>query len=501
MDRHMILYRGSLKSCNYHCSYCPFSKHPMSARVLEKDREQWFSFIRSFQEKAEGMQIGALMVVPYGEAMIHRWYWEGLAQLSTLAQLDAVGIQTNLSFGVREFADCFARTGGAFAKLRLWATFHPEMTSVSDFAAKCRQLQEQGIQLCAGSVGVPQNLSLLRQLKQQLDGIYLWVNKMDGLRRAYTQEEREAFLEIDPYFERELMLLPANAALCQERLFVEADGKLHTCNISAVLRQTSWRDTIDSFPSPECSRKQCSCYLAYGGRADFMNQILFGPYPLFRIPRRPKAVFLDIEGTLLPSAAGDRVSDGVMEGLNALAREGVLLFFATTLPYEKAMERCRRIRHLFAGGIFAGGAHLVLESGGDLREFFYEIDDSWVTALSVLEKKFAFRLLAYRSQGKLYKVTLLRPRHNPWDRQQTETVMDCLSLDMAAIRYFTEKNCLQIVSRDADKRGGVEELCNWLGISPKETAAAGDSGEDEGMLVLTNSVTLDDDMLNRGAGR
>ena len=81
MDRHMILYRGSLKSCNYHCSYCPFSKHPMSARALEKDREQWFSFIRSFQEKAERMQIGALMVVPYGEAMIHRWYWEGLAHV------------------------------------------------------------------------------------------------------------------------------------------------------------------------------------------------------------------------------------------------------------------------------------------------------------------------------------------------------------------------------------------------------------------------------------
>ena len=169
MDRHMILYRGSLKSCNYHCSYCPFSKRPMSARELENDRIQWFSFVQSLQEKAEKMRIGALMVVPYGEAMIHPWYWEGLARLSACAKMDAVGIQTNLSFGVREFADCFARTGGAFAKLRLWATFHPEMTSVSDFAAKCRQLQEQGIQLCAGSVGVPQNLSLLRQLKQQLD--------------------------------------------------------------------------------------------------------------------------------------------------------------------------------------------------------------------------------------------------------------------------------------------------------------------------------------------
>lgn len=295
-------------------------------------------------------------------------------------------------------------------------------------------------------------------------------------------------MEIDPYFERELMLLPANAALCQGRLFVEADGKLHTCNISAVLRQTSWRDTIDSFPSPECSRKQCSCYLAYGGRADFMNQILFGPYPLFRIPRRPKAVFLDIEGTLLPDAAGDRVSDGVMEGLNALAREGVLLFFATTLPYEKAMERCRRIRHLFAGGIFAGGAHLVLESGGDLREFFYEIDDSWVTDLSVLRSEFGFRILLYRNINKLheplYKATLFRPRHRSWFLQEAEEILSRLSLNMDRIRYFIEGNCLQIVAAKADKANGVKVLCSWLGISPKDAAAAGNSDEDKGMMEL-----------------
>lgn len=215
-----------------------------------------------------------------------------------------------------------------------------------------------------------------------------------------------------------------------------------------------------------------------------MNQILFGPYPLFRIPRRPKAVFLDIEGTLLPEAESDAVSDGVMAGLNALAREAVPLFFATTLPYEKAVMRCRKIRHLFAGGIFAGGAHLVLEEGVDAREYFYELEDTWVTALSVLEKKFAFRVLAYRHRDTLYKITLLRPKHRPWDRQQAETVMNCLTLDKTKIRYFIEKNCLQIVSWEADKRGGVEKLCSWLGISPKDTAAAGDSDEDEGMLAL-----------------
>ena len=112
MDKHMILYRGSLKSCNYHCSYCPFSKHSMSERELEKDRIQWFSFVESVQRKAEAMHIGALMVVPYGEAMIHSWYWQGLAYLSAQAEIDAVGIQTNLSFSIHDFLHWFENAGG-----------------------------------------------------------------------------------------------------------------------------------------------------------------------------------------------------------------------------------------------------------------------------------------------------------------------------------------------------------------------------------------------------
>lgn len=486
MDKRMILYRGSLKSCNYHCSYCPFSKHPISERELDRDRVQWWAFVKNLQKRAKALHIGALMVVPYGEAMIHRWYWEGMAQLSASADIDAAGIQTNLSFSVSEFLSSFEKAGGVPEKLRLWATFHPEMTTVSEFAAKCRELRKQGIPLCAGSVGVPENLPLLQALKQELNDIYLWVNKMDGLRRSYTQEEREAFEEIDPYFVRELMRVPSNAAMCQNRLFVEADGRLRTCNISSTLEK-NWA-ALEDFPIPECSRKQCSCYLAYGGRGDFMNQVLFGPYPLFRIPRCPKAVFLDIDGTLLPSkdyGGEPRIADvapDVMAGLEILARQKVQLLFATTLPYREAMERCRKIRHLFAGGIFAGGAHLVLEQK---RETFYELEDTWLADLAALKKECCFRVLTYRNCGKLYKVTLLRPAHRPWLWQEAEKVMGHVS-DRKAVRYYIEKNCLQIVSADAGKARGAEVLCRWLDISAKDAAAVGDSREDEEMMKQYN---------------
>ena len=74
MGGHMMLYRGSLKSCNYHCSYCPFSKHPMSERELERDKEQWLSFQADLEKCAAALQVRALMVAPYGEALIHSWY-------------------------------------------------------------------------------------------------------------------------------------------------------------------------------------------------------------------------------------------------------------------------------------------------------------------------------------------------------------------------------------------------------------------------------------------
>lgn len=487
MDKRMILYRGSLKCCNYHCSYCPFSKRPMSERELDRDRGQWRSFVKSLQERAKALHIGALMVVPYGEAMIHRWYWEGMAQLSASEEIDAVGIQTNLSFSVSEFLGSFEKAGGVPEKLRLWATFHPEMTTVSEFAAKCRELRDKGILLCAGSVGVPENLQLLQELKRELNGIYLWVNKMDGLRRSYTPEEREAFVEIDPYFVRELMLVRPNAAMCQNRLFVEADGRLRACNIGSVMKD-NW-NALEDFPIPECGRKQCSCYLAYGGRGDFMNRILFGHYPLFRIPRCPKAVFLDIEGTLLPSDDYYRkpriadISSDILIGLEILAKQKVCLLFATTLPYKDAMERCRKIRHLFAGGIFAGGAHLVLEQK---RELFYELEDSWLNDLAALKKEFGFRVLTYQNCGKLYKVTLLRPAHRPWMQRDAELVMGRVS-GRRAVRWYIEENCLQVVSADADKARGVQVLCRWLDISTRDAVAVGDSEEDAEMMELCNS--------------
>lgn len=519
MGGHMMLYRGSLKSCNYRCSYCPFSKHPMSERELERDKEQWLSFQADFEKCVAAFPVRALMVAPYGEALIHSWYTEGLAHISSLSGIDVVGAQTNLSFNVQEFLACFGKAGGITDKLRIWATFHPEMTTVSEFAKKCRELKRAGITFCAGAVGAPANATLLRKLRKELPrDIYLWINKMDGLKRRYTPEEESAFSDIDPYFFRELIPVPADPAKCDGRLFVEGNGAVHTCNISRKM-EISWKEwEKTSFPAPLCGRKQCSCFLAYGGREDFINKMLFGDYPLFRIPRHPKAVFLDIEGTLFPekriphtvlpdereatvlraeAVTGREQKEEcpayILAGLEALYREKARLFFATTLPYKEAMKRCRGFRHLFQGGVFAGGAHLLLkdQTGGNSwgegkkREYFSFLDGQWTEWLAPFKGKYSFRILTRREKGRPYKITLFRSSHRPWEEREAEELFAVLpDAVRKEARYFIEGNCLEIVSAMADKAQGVKTLCKWIGISPKDAFAAGDSREDEGMIGL-----------------
>ncbi len=508
MNRRMILYRGSLKSCNYHCSYCPFSRHPMSERELARDREQWFSFVRTLERQRRGIR--ALMVTPYGEALIHPWYWEGLGRLSALPEMDAVGAQTNLSFPIEEFLTRFREAGGVLGKLRLWATFHPEMTEPEVFAGRCRRLAETGVRLCAGCVGAPDHLEQFQELKSKLPPeVYLWINQMDGLNRPYTERELEAFLELDPYFMQEVLPAEADVGLCGQRLFAEGDGRLRTCNISPVLKE-KWTETGEpEFPAPICRRKYCSCYLAYGGRQDWVGHMLFGPYPLFRIPRRPRAVFLDVAGTLTPGHGkkdGGKTPDRTLAALKALAGEGTALFFATTLPYREAMERCRQIRSLFRGGVFAGGAHLLLrEPGGiegkPLQEHFEFLDrfcGSYLEDLKSLERQFGFRLMTCRRGDLCYKITLLRPARRPWENREAEAVFDCLRdkekesggagrsglSGPGDVRYLIEENCLQILPAQADKAGGVKTLCRWMGIRPSEAFAFGDSPEDREMTAL-----------------
>lgn len=498
MDRKMILYRGSLKSCNYACSYCPFSKHPSSDREGEKDRQQWFRFSQSLKERAEDLEKFALMVVPYGEALLHPWYWEGFGALSRLPQAEAVGAQTNLSFSLEDALKVFEKAGGKKEKLRLWATFHPEMISPEEFAAKCKAVQKAGLSLCAGAVGVPENLPLLEKLRLLLpESVYLWINRMDGLKRPYTRDEEGGFSAIDPFFCRELTAVRGQKENCRNRLFVEANGRMRTCNISPPLSGSWYSEDFSSlasdgnfsFPGAKCSQKICSCYLAYGGRKETVNSLIFGEYPLFRIPRRFSAAFLDIDGTLLREGE-KKISPLTAASLKALAARGTKLFFATSLPLPEARRKCREVWPFFEGGIFAGGAHLVWKEKLFGKEKLYSLAEGVLAAVKEQKDRFSFRLSVYRRQGVLYKITLSRPGFAPWGQEEMEAFRCSLPKAWrSSVRFIREKNYLQIIPAQAGKAEGMAEICQKIGLSLEEVTAMGDSGEDKAMMALcgTNS--------------
>lgn len=518
MGKTMILYRGSLKSCNYWCSYCPFSKHRGSAKEYNEDRQHWEQFLESVinhESKKGSLSIGGLMVVPYGEALIHSWYWQGLGRLSALKSMEILGAQTNLSFSIDRSLELYEQSGGRREKLRLWATFHPEMETADTFAQKCRSLLDAGVLVCAGAVGNPENLGELRRLRKLLsEDLYFWINKMDGLKRPYSQKEQDAFTELDPFFLRELVPVKASAEQCRGRVFVEGDGTLKSCNISQA-RTENWYDFTNDETSerlrevlehPVCRRKLCSCYLAYGGRSDVMNQMIFGAYPLFRIPRKAKAVFLDIDGTLIPEknrekdGEAGRVSQSARTDLELLNHTGTRLFFATSLSYEDAARRCREIWHLFEGGVFGGGGYVVWKESREpeiIRENISPISEIWCLIIKELGKSLKSRVLIYRRKGIAYKATLLRPRGSSWSKKETEWAADYLRRRCSAdVRVFAEQHCLEIVAAESSKANGVKTLCSWMGISPAEAAAAGDSLEDREMIEMCRQKGETDDIIS-----
>lgn len=284
-----VYYRGSLAFCNYTCSYCPFSKRKGGASQLERDREQLFRFARKIGAEGSGGFSGTVQFVPYGEALIHEYYWQGMAELSAFPHIEAVGAQSNFSFPVKERLRRYRSFGGDVEKLRLWGTFHPEMTSVGDFLGQCGTLAEAGVSFCVGAVGAPEHLDALWELRHGLDpSVYMWINKMDGMGRPYTEGERKSFLEIDKYFKLELRHIRPDRSACASSVLVLGNGDMQPCVLCHEKMGNLYADGLPNYISreyifPECARTWCDCFLAYGSRNDIEELRAFGAHPAFRI--------------------------------------------------------------------------------------------------------------------------------------------------------------------------------------------------------------------------
>ncbi len=488
-------YRGSLKSCNYSCSYCPFSKKSSSAKFLEVDRRQFFRFVERMEQFEETK--GAVQIVPYGEAMIHSYYWEGLARLSNLNWIEAVGAQSNFSFPVEKMLEYYKQQGGRIEKLRLWGTFHPEMTSVEQFVEQCKILSRWNVLYCVGVVGNPSQISEIKRLREQLDySIYLWVNKMDGLGRNYTQEEITQFQEIDEYFSLELKHHVVESGICGNQIFVEADGSMKRCNLCRGEMYNLYEHLPDE-PMLSCTRKECSCYLAYNN-CEIKDLLFFHPYPAFRIPIYPKAVFLDVDGTLIPEGA-THIPQRICENLRLLSKHSDI-YLATSLPLKDAAKKVETVNDVIRGGVFAGGGRSIIyeKNGNEFRyDAIYPMDEEWMINAERMQKKYGFRMHTYQKGKQVYKVTLSFAKQKLLALDNKETffqgVIESLQLSTSC-RWFIEENCIEIVRSDRGKLHGILEIMQEMGYRKEEIMVAGDSAEDKEMLeYFPFSVRVDKD--------
>ena len=469
-----IAYRGYLRSCNYRCAYCPFSKQRSSAGELAQDK----AALKRFVDKVEQLQ-GSLTIqlLPYGEALIHDYYWQALAELSQLRQVRAVGCQTNLSFDVGSALALFAQAGGVVSKLRLWGTFHPTMTTVPDFAAQCTALRQKGVRFSTGAVGDPAHLAEITALRQALPAdVYLWINRLDGLKRPYTAAERTAFAAIDPYFALELSEPAADAAKCsggRRSLFVQSDGACYSCNVSRrKLGNFYVEDRLAE--TGRCSARRCSCYLAYALREDIAPLTFFDQHPAFRVPilhEGIKAIFFDVDGTLLDGAG--HLRPRLQQSLAYLAQK-YPLYLATQRPEASALRILGEHRAHFRGGIFADGAFIRPMWGQPPEVQPLSLDGQAGAALERLAEECHLTLRRYGERGTLYKITLQSRGGQPISDDAASAVRTIVH----PARLRAEGALLGITAKQADKGQAIAHLAEAMGWRLEEVAYVGNAACD-----------------------
>ena len=123
-------------------------------------------------------------------------------------------------------------------KIKVWASFHPEMTSVEKFVRQLHTLHNAGIQVCAGAVGNPLAKNILADLRNTLSpDIYLFINAMQGLKSPLSNEDIRFFTQLDNLFEYDLRNAPAQWENCsggRSACFIDWKGDIFACPRSKV---------------------------------------------------------------------------------------------------------------------------------------------------------------------------------------------------------------------------------------------------------------------------
>jgi MoaA/NifB/PqqE/SkfB family radical SAM enzyme len=267
-----ILYRGPLASCNYGCEYCPFAKRKDDRDALARDEAAWKRFVawlaarpppkmeRSGPAPGGGIDRFGVLVTPWGEALIRRWYRDGLVELSHLPQITRCAVQTNLAAPLDWIAHANPET------LALWCTYHPEWTTEAKFLAQCKTLDDHGVHYSVGVVGQREHEAAARAIRRALPAAtYVWINAVKAL--GYDAGEIAVWRSIDPLFELNNQRYPSLGKACgagERAITVDGDGTMRRCHFikDAIgnLYDAAWERAL----APRaCTQIDCHCHIGY----------------------------------------------------------------------------------------------------------------------------------------------------------------------------------------------------------------------------------------------
>lgn len=222
-----------------------------------------------------------------------------------------------------------------------------------------------------------------------------------------------------------------------------------------------------------CNAARCSCYLAYSNRPDTGLETFFGRGAFLRIPERKavKNIFLDIDGTL--TGRNGELLSGLVPALASLAATS-RLYFATELPWIYARKKCGALLRFFAGGIFAGGAHIRFFPSG--RSVYTYLPAEAVIRTERLLAEAGVRESAvkrYRTPVGVYRIAVTGRLPHELVTSLSET---------AGVHLQAETGLVTLVSAATDKGKAVAYVLHQSGDTAGTALAVGNDTSDLAMF-------------------
>lgn len=255
-----ILYRGVLSGCNYDCPYCPFAKRKDTRATMATDKRQVERFV-AFVQQQTGIQF-KIFFTPWGEGLIRKHYRQAMVDLSHMANVQKVAIQTNLSCAPGWLQKA------SIEKIALWATYHPGQVSRQAFLDKCRQLDSLGVMYSVGIVGFKETIEEIETMRTLLPKErYLWVNALKKQADYYNDTERERLITVDPYVPYNMVHHESKGKACRTGhtvISVDGDGNIFRCHFIKEKLGNLYEDALPGMLKPRaCTNDTCGCHIGY----------------------------------------------------------------------------------------------------------------------------------------------------------------------------------------------------------------------------------------------